>query len=243
MELVNDAFWLKFAKDKIESGFDSVNTAAENLGKQIAIFWGIYTLLFTTGATLLKLQAPAPVIWLLALPIPLLIGAYCFTLWAQHPMISKKVDPRRPKQVELFYAATIRAKKSRLTIAALITVASGISLAIALIVSNVYPSPPANHMNAAFDQTNEKGNVIVSGQLPEGSIVSIDVRTAIVETDSLPGSVTNLPTYQSIVGPTNDFQYTYTVLPWPDSIKVVINWKEKAGAATQHSLIKIYPEN
>jgi len=245
MELVNDEFWLGYAKTKIADGLEALNTTADNLSKLIGIFWGIYTLLFTAGTALIQIKASQFVIGMLTSPIALLMAAYCFAQWAQLPIVSKGVDPRIPRQVEALYKKTITKKTIRLFLASTITFVSALMIAIALIASNFLQSKSGESgaFDIAFDKNGKNANVLISGELPEKSIVWVDIQTIFDATDSTEKIVRNYPRYHNVVTRDNHFDYASLIFPWPDTLSVTVYWKEKEGATVIHSLMESSPEN
>jgi len=137
MDIVDQYYWLSYAKTSITGSADKLNDAASKISNLVAVFWGIYTATFTIGVSVKTLNEPKFVILLLILPIPLLILSYMLALWAQMPVLSlNSVDPQIPDDVKAFYNNTIAAKKMRVNAALIVFMLAGLSLTAALIKAN-----------------------------------------------------------------------------------------------------------
>jgi hypothetical protein len=137
IEIVNDEFWLKYAKDSIENSIKSRDEGAAKLEKMVLWFWGLYTASFTIGVSINLIKAPLFVLILLALPIVLLILTYWFCVFAQLPVMGgfksqKGYDPTIPFEIKEAYNAGLKVKNSRLKEALFSTLLSALILGFAL---------------------------------------------------------------------------------------------------------------
>jgi hypothetical protein len=234
MELVNDEYWLGFARTKINEGFETLSTAAKGLTDLLGLFLAFYTPAVAAGTILLQSRLSGLSTILLVAPVPLLMIAYCIAQWAQMPLVSKGVDPRIPRQVEEFYRISIGKKKMRLFLAGFFTFLSSLSIAIALVISNVNPALKSQ-VEIAFDKTNPSKNLFVSGNLPEKAIVWIILKSIKnSDIDSTPPIVTETTPYHSVVTHANHFDFS-TAVPTFDALLVEVYWKESEDAELTNS--------
>jgi len=145
-DIVNDKYWLGYAKKNIDSAEAALKDAASTLNKLVATFWGIYTTAFTAGSIAGKVQIGNPFdLILFIMPIPILMIGYIITTRAQLPGLStEEIDPRIPEDVQKFYNLSVKEKKKQLHQAFALVVVAALSLTIALCLLNIKNSsqPP-----------------------------------------------------------------------------------------------------
>lgn len=109
-DIVNDKYWLGYAKKGIDGAEAALKDAASTLNKLVATFWGIYTAAFTAGCVTGKVKiTDSSELKLFILPIPLLIAGYVLTTYAQLPGFkTDEVAPRIPGDVRKHYNKTIK---------------------------------------------------------------------------------------------------------------------------------------
>ena len=169
MEIINDEYWLKYAKTSVENSITARNDAAAKLEKMVLWFWSLYTASFTIGITINLLAAPVWVLSLLASPIVLLIITYWLCVWAQLP-VTATYDPRIPSEIQTGYNQGLKIKNNRFHLALLLTFLSALLLAIALF-SLSFVHKKENYVINAFYNDN-KSCIIISGSLPKNTIVN-----------------------------------------------------------------------
>ena len=143
-DIVNDKYWLGYAKKNIDGAEADLKDAASTLNKLVATFWGIYTAAFTAGSIAGKVKVDNCVqLILFILPIPLLIAAYLVTTFAQLPGFkTEDVDPRIPDDVRKYYNKNIKDKTSTLKLTFALIAASALSLTVALVLLNAKSAAP-----------------------------------------------------------------------------------------------------
>lgn len=226
-------FWLEFGDVKIKEGFSSLNDAAQNLASVIATFWGWYTLVFTVGSSLKKIDANGLVIFLLVAPIPLLIVAYAYATWAQMPVVVQG-DSRSWTDIRDAYSLSIGKKEKRLSVATIITFLAALSLAYALTQANFTEEKKEPKLDTVVIDVS-KGDVpsvIVSGDLTDGAKVTIQL-------DSLNGEQwVSFKNASLNVTRNNHFDFSHAMPVIPVDLRVRVVWQEKDEEEEWKSLIK-----
>ncbi|MES2111693.1 MAG: hypothetical protein V4577_23245 [Bacteroidota bacterium] len=145
-DIVNDKYWLGYAKKNIDGAEAALKDAASTLNKLVATFWGIYTTAFTAGSIAGKVKVDnAFELILFIMPIPLLMIGYIITTRAQLPGLStEEIDPRIPEDVQKFYNLSVKEKKKQLKWAFGLIIAAAVSLTIALSSLNIRNSNQAS---------------------------------------------------------------------------------------------------
>jgi len=172
MEIVNDEYWLNYAKSSVESSLTSRNKAAAKLEKMTLWFWGIYTATFTFGVTINALDAPWVVLAMLASPIVLLIITYWFSVLAQLP-VNAEFDPRIPYEIKDAFNAGLKTKNKRFKAAKWFTFLSAAMLSISLFSLSFVQKKENSTFNAEFIQ--EDSVLLVSGVYPKGMLITAKV--------------------------------------------------------------------
>jgi hypothetical protein len=171
MEMINNEYWLEYAKKSVDTSVTSINDAAAKLEKMVLWFWSIYTASFTIGVSINVIEAPTFVLVLLASPIALLIMTYWLCVWAQLPIMSHHpYDPRVPVEIIKSYNYGQLKKDSHMRLALVLSFLSALFLATALFsFSFVHKKEPAV-MNALYNAT--KSSIVISGTLPKNTLVN-----------------------------------------------------------------------
>jgi hypothetical protein len=174
MEIIDDEYWLQYAKKSVENSITSRNAAAAKLEKMTIWFWSLYTASFTIGVSINLIVAPKFILGLLAAPIFLLIITYWFCILAQLP-VSAEFDPAIPFEIKEGYNSGLSKKKKRFDIALTFTFISALFLSIALF-SLSFAKKKENYTLSAFYSDN-KEQIIVSGLFPGNTIVYTSLDT------------------------------------------------------------------
>lgn len=168
MDIVDDEFWLKYAKDEITNSNASLTDSAARLEKMTIWFWGLYTTSYTIGVTTNIIDAPPGVLILLASPIGLLIITYWLCVRAQLP-VNGTYDPRIPSEILHAYNTGRAERHKRFQSALNSTFIAGVFLIMALTSLAFYPRKNNIHVNAVLEQR----TVVIDGILPKKSLVVI----------------------------------------------------------------------
>lgn len=236
MDIVNDKYWLGFAKTQIDESNTTVNEASAKLTNLITVFWGIYVAAFSIGSITSDLDESLLVIVLLILPIPLLILAHWSSVRAGLP-IFMRIDPRIPKEVKNHFRVSMRKKKIRLLIASSITFVSALSIAVALVQSNFLNKKSKQSTRIVLSRSDTAAYIIVSSQIPNESIVQITIDSLTEERKYV-----NIETINDLVHDLNAYNHQYKLLWIPSNLKVTLSWKTTDNQDVWSSFTKVLKE-
>jgi hypothetical protein len=172
MEIVDDEYWLKYAKTSIESSITSRNQGAAKLETMVLWFWGLYTASFTIGVSINLIEASVPVLILLASPVVLLIFSYWFCVLAQLP-VNAEFDANIPFEIKEAYNSGLKVKNTRFKIALASTFVSALLLGTALFSLSFVHKKDHYAITASF--SDKKDVIIISGTLPKNTIVKTTI--------------------------------------------------------------------
>jgi hypothetical protein len=233
MDIVNDEYWLGYAKKAVDDSGTKLTEAAAKLSTLTATFWTMYVAVFMIGTSLKKLDEPWYIMLLLVMPIPSLILAYIFALWAQMPRFgSTGVDPRIPVDIESFYNKNIKFKKKRLWWSMIVTFISGIMLAIALTLANFTHEKVSLDKKLTIDYLQAQHELLVIGDIPDKTVVVIKLERFDKE------KWISVSLQNSVVYKKNHFEYTITVPPQAGKYRASASWNDGADPKTFHVVTK-----
>lgn len=166
LEIIDDKYWLDYAKTAVKESISTRNTAAEKLQKFIIWAWPIYTATFTIGETINLLDVGTTVSILLASPIVFMLLAYWFAEVCQAP-IHAKFDPRIPYEIRAAYNEGLKKKIRKFQYAKAFTFMAVLSLCTALFLINFYNEKEVeNSINEiALNYEKENSSVSLSGRI------------------------------------------------------------------------------
>jgi uncharacterized membrane protein len=164
MEIVDDEYWLGYAKKTIENSITSRNDAASKLESMTLWFWGLYTATFTIGVSINAIEAPFWVLIIMALPIISLIITYWFCVLAQFP-VTTEFDPTIPYEIKEGYNQGVFKKKKRFNWALTFTFISAVLLSSSLFSLSFFNKKIDTAIEAQYDK--ESNSIIISGLLPK----------------------------------------------------------------------------
>jgi hypothetical protein len=229
MDIVDQYYWLAYAKKQVDNAAQNLNDAAGKISTLVATFWTLYTTAFAIGAGIKKLDESAGIIVLLVLPIPLLIFSYMSALWAQMPeMTLKGVDPRVPAQVMNYYTETIINKRRRLWASLVIFFAAGLSLTFALTYANFTHERKDTKQLIAVIPTGDK--LLVSGDLPSKTVVRLTIKSGTTVLSEVLTQVTQ-----------NDHFDRTLPVPQKTAYTLTVDWREPGDTTISHSYLKLFP--
>ena len=84
IEMINDAFWLNYAKDHVTAAVTERDDAAGKLDTYLGIIWPLYTAAFALSSTfnIIHSEFEIPILIILSLPILLIpIARFLCTWW------------------------------------------------------------------------------------------------------------------------------------------------------------------
>lgn len=164
MEIVDDQYWLEYAKKTIEKSITTRNEAAAKLESMTLWFWGLYTASFTIGVSINLIDAPIWVLVLLASPVVFLILTYWFCVLAQFP-VTAEFDPTIPYEIKEGYNQGLFVKKRRFNWALFFTFVSALLLGSALFSLSFVNKKNETSITASYDQNLKL--ITISGLLPK----------------------------------------------------------------------------
>lgn len=168
MEIINDKYWLDYAKQSVINSIKARNEGAAKLQKMVLWFWGLYTTSFTIGVSINLINAPLWVLVFLGLPIITLIITYWLCIWTQLP-IESTFDPRIPFEIKLGYNRSVKEKNRRFKFALVGTLISSIILALALFSLSFVEKK--SHYSVSAMVSENKNFLIITGTLPKNTLV------------------------------------------------------------------------
>ena len=132
IELIDEYFWLKYAKEHVSNAIQRVNEAASKLETFLGVVWGIYTTAFAVTLAFDSISDDLLIRLILALPVILLpIARYCCT-WVQLP-VYVLFKYNAPESIEEHcYGLTITTKNKRMQWAKAFSLVSVLSICLAL---------------------------------------------------------------------------------------------------------------
>lgn len=169
MEIVDDAFWLAYAKNTIQNSISTRNEAASKLEKMTLWFWGLYTTSFTIGVSINIIDAPTTVLILLASPVFTLIITYWLCVIAQFP-VTADFDPRIPMEIKDAFNSGLKAKDKRFRWALFSTLVSAFLLGSALFSLSFVKKKEDKCMSACYNDS--KDLLIISGTIPKNCFIT-----------------------------------------------------------------------
>ena len=219
MEIVNDLYWLEYAKTSISNSLSSRNTAAAKLEKMTLWFWGIYTASFTIGVTINLIDAPLYVLFLLGSPIATLIITYWFCVEAQMP-IQVKFDSRIPYEIKKAYNLGVEIKRKKFQIAKSLSFVSAILLAAALSVLSYTDKKEEANMDVFIDKGTN--TLVVSGAFPKGTKITTEI-------DSLDCNVNKICFYRNVhlIQQNESLNLNLELKKIPKEVIVYTTWENK----------------
>jgi len=233
MDIVNDEYWLGYAKKAVDDSGTKLTEAAVKIGTLAATFWGMYIAVFVIGTSLKKLDEPWYIMVLLVMPIPSLILAYIFAVWAQMPRFgSTGVDPRVPLDIESFYNNNIRFKKRRLWWSMIVTAVSGIMLAVALTLANFTHDKVTLDKKITINYLQAQHELLLIGDIPDKTVVTVKLERF----DNK--KFVSVLSQNSIVYKNNRFEYTIPVPVAEGRYQASATWEEGTDPRTLHIVTK-----
>lgn len=219
MEIINDKYWLDYAKQSVINSIKARNEGAAKLQKMVLWFWGLYTTSFTIGISINLIDAPLWVLVFLGLPVITLIITYWLCVWTQLP-IESTFDPRIPFEIKLGYNRSVTEKNRRFKFALAGTLISSIILASALFSLSFVKKKSNNTLSAHINEN--KDQLIVTGTFPKNTIV-------VTTLDSLNKNNHKVPFYTNRfkVQENQVFNLNIPLEVVPETIVITSIWNEK----------------
>lgn len=155
-ELINDAYWLKYAKEKFDSSIKSRDEAASKLETFSTFLWTTYTAAFAIAAAFNTISDNPWKIIILVLPIILLLMTKYLCTYVQMP-VDTDIDTVDPDKIANAHAEIVHRKIIRLRFAVVFSFVSTISLISSLIT---YKIPDKNETISSLREKAEEQNAV-----------------------------------------------------------------------------------
>ena len=172
MEIINDEYWINYAKKSIDDSITVNNNASEKLQKLVFWFWTVYTTYFAIGTTADLIDAPPWTIFLMSSPIITLIITYGLCDWVQAP-VSVTFDPRIPYEIRIAYTKTVTIKQQRFNLALAGAALSALLLALSLFMYNISGKISSYNLDVAYNK--EAKTLFISGNFPANTEILTQV--------------------------------------------------------------------
>jgi hypothetical protein len=163
MEIIDDEYWINYAKKSIDDSITVNNNSSEKLQKLVFWFWTVYTTYFAIGTTINLIDAPPWTIFLMSSPIITLIITYGLCDWVQTP-VSVTFDPRIPYEIRIAYTKTVTVKQKRFSIALGGAALSALLLALSLFMYNISGKTGSYNLDVTYNK--EAASLFISGVFP-----------------------------------------------------------------------------
>jgi hypothetical protein len=224
MEIVDDEYWLNYAKESVVNSINNRNDAAAKLEKMTLWFWGLYTTSFTIGVTINALKAPVWVMVLLASPIILLIVTYWLCELVQLP-VNASFDPRIPYEIKEGFNKGLKIKNKRFNYALISTFISALFLSVALFSLSFVNKKSDYSIDAQLSKDGKY--VVISGTLPKKTLVETSL-------DSMVAVKQKMEFYSEEYLVTNNETCNFYIplKSVPEKLFVTVSWKEDGKEKT-----------
>ena len=218
MEIINDQYWIEYAKKSVEESITVINTAADKLQKLTLWFWTTYTTAIALGTITSVIDASGWVMLLISAPVLTLILTYWLCDWVQAP-VAVSYDPRIPYEIRTAYTEINTTKRKRYNAALLGTAVSAVFLAAALFLYNISGKKSSYNMDVSFNK--DMKVVAVSGVYPAKQEI-------ITEVHSIKNDGKNSGTVTSVSKAKDDGMLNLLIKPDTTAAKFVVKtyWTE-----------------
>lgn len=173
-EIVDDEYWLKYAKSITDNSISTVNDAAVKLETAAKTIWGVYSAGYVTEVVTKVFNIPFWLQIFLALPIVILIYTYWSCTKVQMPVVSA-FDPRIPEEIRNSYIHVLGIKNRHFQNAFVSTFVFVLVFAISLFLLAILnqKSAPASSFSGFYGSN--KNVLIVSGEFPQNIVVTTTI--------------------------------------------------------------------
>ncbi len=220
--LVNDAFWLAFAKDYVSKAISSRDDAAAKLETFLTAIWAIYTPLLAAGIAFDLISDNIISRIFMSLPVLIVPFARFVCIDVQLP-VSVEFFPNEVNSIEFdCYAKVLKNKSYKLKWAVFSTIIAILSIAAALFIYKI-SSPADNYKNnTSFNPDAKDVHVIAKiDPLSDYTITVIWTKKA----DATHPSIKSSAKLKSDAK--GNIDQLVPVDGLPDNIKTIIEWTDK----------------
>lgn len=222
IEMVNDAFWLKYAADHVTNAVTSRDDAANKIDTYLAAIWAIYTGVLTAGIVFHQIADNLWQIGIMALPVLILPIARFYCLNVLLPP-SVRFYPNIPDSIEkVLYAKILIQKSERLVVAKRWAFVSALSIAASLFSYKINEGTKKNYFAEEKYSAREK-KFWVNG-------VCQPNKTLTVSLAGVGDTVTKAYTYYEGASETSNTDGSFSFAVPADTIKsdlkVILTWTD-----------------
>jgi hypothetical protein len=222
IEMVNDAFWLKYAADHVTNAVTSRDDAANKIDTYLAAIWTIYTGVLTAGIVFHQVSDNLWQIGMMALPVMILPIARYYCLRVLLPPLVQ-FYPNIPDNIEqVLYASVLTQKSKRLNVAKRWAFVSALSIATSLFFYKINEGTRKNYFVEQKYSAREK-RFMVNG-------VCEPNKTFAVSLAGVADSATKAYTYYEGASETANADGSFSFVVPADTIKsdlkVILSWTD-----------------
>jgi hypothetical protein len=174
IDIINDFFWLKFAKDHVTNAISSRDDAAKNLDIYLKFIWPIYTGFFALGTAFSAIPGTVLIKIFMSLPIIIIPWASFQCIQVQLPAFVQ-FHPSEPESIiNDLYKKTIAQKTRDLKAARIWVIIAALSISLSIFlyrISDIHSSDYSIRATA-FPLCKQ---LKIEGCLPENQDLSISV--------------------------------------------------------------------
>lgn len=186
--IVNDRFWLKYARSSIENASKAWAETASRLLTGVGWFWTVYTSVAVFGVALVDRDLTNAQLFVIFLPVPVLGTTYLLALKATSA-IAIEYDPRSPTEIAAEYVRSAEIRKSRIRDAVIGLIASAACVIVAGAVVGASPSRTPSESSLAVAggsgtallvevQAHKEASITITMTDGDGETVAEEVVTA-----------------------------------------------------------------
>lgn len=227
-EIVDDEYWLKYAKTVVENSISTVNDATVKLEAAAKAIWGIYSVGYITEIVTKAFNVPFWLQIILALPIVILIYTYWACTNVQMPVVSK-FDPRIPEEIRDSYIEVLGIKNKHFYNAFISTFVFVVVFAISLFLLAILNQKSVPSTSFGVFYGNNKNVLVVSGEFPPNTMVTTSIDS--INRDIKGESANKICFYSNIykiqgngilnLNLTKDLLH---IQSFPDTVRITVSW-------------------
>lgn len=174
IEMIDDAYWLKFAKDHVSNAITAREEAANKIDTFLGIIWPVYTTIFTTAIVFHQLTDNIYVIIIMALPVIIIPLARFLCLRVLLPPLVR-FYPNIPADIEKnVYAKTVLKKSSFLLQAQVGAFIAALSIGLSLFIYKISDGTKNNYYVETVLNASSK-NIQIEGRSQPNKEISISL--------------------------------------------------------------------
>ncbi len=187
IEMIDDNFWLKYAKDHTEKATDLVNAGADKLDTFLTWAWGIYTAVFTVAIILNLVTDDYTTRIIMALPVIIIPIAKFLCISVQLPVFASYFPDMPDSIINDLYSKVINRKHKLFQWALAIATIGVLNIGVALFIFKIglndnysikVSQVVSNHLIFIKGKilNNKAANITLIGKFQDSLMKSIDLK-------------------------------------------------------------------